>query len=274
MTPFFQIGSAEEPAKNQMQARDVTKFEQLVCIGKKPALKQRKILIKPINRAGIYMLNVRTIITNHFQENCHIVYDEESKDAVAADPGGKAESIAGEIKKLGLNLKAILLTHGHLDHVAGACELKSITGAEIIGPMQEDSFLIDSLDKQAIMFGFPKPNSFESDKWAKADEKIFFGTIACRTVAVPGHTPGHAAYVLGDGQICLTGDLIFDNSVGRTDFPGGSEKALACSIAKLLKILDKDTLMLSGHGSAFTAYDALTKNRYVAWLISQPGAKN
>lgn len=217
------------------------------------------------------MLNVRTIVTNHFQENCHIVFDEETKDAVAADPGGKAEAIADEVKKIGLNLRAILLTHGHLDHIAAASELKNLTGAEIIGPLQDDDFLIDSLDEQAMMFGFEKPATFTPDKWTSDGDELRFGAIDCKVMSVPGHTPGHAAFVLGKDakKICLVGDLIFENSVGRTDFPRGSERDLALSIAKLLSALDGDTLMLSGHGTSFTANDALTRNRYVAWLISQ-----
>ena len=139
------------------------------------------------------MFQYQIIPVTDFQENCSIIWCDETNEAAFIDPGGEPELLKKAVEKLGVNIKQILLTHGHLDHVGVAAELAKHYDVKIIGPSQEDEFLFTALPQQSMQFGFPYTESFLPDRWLKENDKIQIGNISLDVLFCPGHTPGHIA---------------------------------------------------------------------------------
>ncbi|KES19108.1 Zn-dependent hydrolase [Gilliamella apicola SCGC AB-598-B02] len=152
------------------------------------------------------------------------------------------------VEKLGVNIKKILLTHGHLDHVGVAAELAKHYDVKIIGPSQEDEFLFTALPQQSMQFGFPYTESFLPDRWLKENDKIQIGNISLDVLFCPGHTPGHIVFINVKDKIAFVGDVLFKNSIGRTDFPRGNHADLISSITHKLFPLGDDFIFVPGHG--------------------------
>ncbi|OOF79729.1 MBL fold metallo-hydrolase [Rodentibacter caecimuris] len=192
-------------------------------------------------------MNIEIIPVTPFQQNCSLIWDNE-KNAAIVDPGGEAEKLIQQIEKFGVNLKAILLTHAHLDHVGAAEQIKQHFNVEIWGSQESDRFLFDSLPEQAERFGLPNIKAFLPDRWLNEGEVVNIGDFRFDILHLPGHTPGHIGFIEQEKKVAFTGDVLFQGSVGRTDFPQGSHEQLISSIREKLFKLHDDMIIIAGHG--------------------------
>ena len=185
-------------------------------------------------------------------QNCSLLWCERTRKAVSVDPGGDTERITRVAADNQIEIEQIVLTHLHIDHVGAAGELAAACGAPIIGPHRDDEFLLPTLPQQSEMFGVDLPRTFAPEKWLEAGDEIVFGDVVARTLHCPGHTPGHVAFWLAERRLAVVGDVLFQGSVGRTDFPGGSHGQLLRSIHDNLFPLGDDVEFIAGHGPAST----------------------
>lgn len=208
-------------------------------------------------------MNIEIIPVTAFQQNCSLIWDDE-KNAAIIDPGGEAQKLIKRIEELGLNLQVILLTHGHLDHVGAAPQLKAHFGVEIIGPHHADEYWFQALPQQSRQFGLFEIDSFLPDRWLDQDGEIL--TLAGYQFEVkhlPGHTPGHVGFVEHNQKVIFSGDVLFKQSIGRTDFPGGNHEELLHSIRAKLYSLPDDMIVIAGHGPATTIGQEKQQNPFV-----------
>ena len=196
-------------------------------------------------------LQVKLIPVTPFQQNCALIWDSETKDAAVIDPGGDVATIMAEIEKAGLGVTNIFLTHGHLDHAGGAQELAEKLGVKITGPGEQDKFLLEGIKAQAASFGFAAENC-TPDGWLREGDTITIGGAAFEVLHCPGHTPGHMVFVSRELNFGIFGDVLFRNSVGRTDFAYGDADALIAAIKAKLMLLPDDFTFICGHGAAST----------------------
>ena len=150
-------------------------------------------------------------------QNCSILVCDETQKAVVVDPGGDIERILGVVKKAGLTIEKVLLTHGHLDHAAAAGELAQQLGVKIEGPHEDDLYMIQMLPQQTISYGFPPAEAFVPDRWLHQGDTVTFGKQTLEVLHCPGHTPGHVVYFHRPGKFAVVGDVLFAGSIGRTD---------------------------------------------------------
>ncbi|QBQ55602.1 MBL fold metallo-hydrolase [Nitrosococcus wardiae] len=187
-----------------------------------------------------------------FMQNCTLLACEETRRAAVVDPGGDLERILEKIEANRLKIEKILVTHGHIDHAGGVAELARRLGVPIEGPQIEDKFWIDSLPSQSEMFGFPPAESFAPDRWLEQGDTVSFGNIVLNVYHCPGHTPGHVIFFHPNSHLALVGDVLFQGSIGRTDFPRGDYDALICSIRERLLPLGDEVRFIPGHGPMST----------------------
>jgi len=197
-----------------------------------------------------------------YQQNCSLVWDAQGRAALI-DPGGEAERLLAEVGRRDLQLQSVLLTHGHLDHVGAAVELRDALGIPIIGPQREEQFWLDILPQQAELFGFPPTTSFTPDQWLEDGDCVEVGSIRFDVLHCPGHTPGHIVFYQPDARLAFVGDVLFKGSIGRTDFPRGNHADLIASITGKLWPLGGDTAFVPGHGPMSTFAHERESNPYV-----------
>jgi glyoxylase-like metal-dependent hydrolase (beta-lactamase superfamily II) len=193
------------------------------------------------------MLRGAIVPVTPFQQNCAILWDEESKRGLVIDPGGDVDRILDAIKQVGVTVERILLTHGHLDHAGGAAGLAEALGVPIEGPDIRDKFLLDGIAAQAAGYGFEAQNA-SPDRWLTEGEHVMLGEHRFDILHCPGHTPGHLVYVNHAARFAVVGDVLFQGSVGRTDFPYGDHAALIDAIKTKLIPLGDDFAFMCGHG--------------------------
>lgn len=199
-----------------------------------------------------------------FQQNCSLVWDEKDKRTAIIDPGGDAPKLIKRIEELGLNPQMILLTHGHLDHVGAAIKLKTHFGCEILGPNRLDEYWFRLLPQQSHQFGLFETEAFLPDRWLNQDGEIIqLGGLSFEVLHLPGHTPGHVGFIEHVHHIAFTGDVLFSQSIGRTDFPGGDHTNLMRSIKEKLFTLPDNTVVIAGHGPYTTIGREKIHNPYV-----------
>ncbi|MFS1538174.1 MAG: MBL fold metallo-hydrolase [Candidatus Phlomobacter fragariae] len=186
-------------------------------------------------------------VTN-FMQNCMLIWDEKSLDAVIVDPGGEAEKLIAKIEKRSLNLQYILLTHGHFDHVGACAEIAAYFSVPIYGPQKEDEFLIKELAVQSQMFGVAQCPEFMPDCWLQDGDEISFADIKLAVLHCPGHTPGHVIFVNHADKLISMGDVLFQGGVGRSDLPKGNHATLIHSIKIKILPLGDDYQFIPGHG--------------------------
>jgi len=197
-----------------------------------------------------------------YQQNCSLVWDAAGRAALI-DPGGEAERLLAEVAARGLMLEKILLTHGHLDHVGAALELREALGIPIVGPQREEQFWLDLLPQQAAMFGFPPALAFIPDQWLDGGDRVEVGALTFEVLHCPGHTPGHVVFFERGARLAFVGDVLFKGSIGRTDFPRGDHAALLTAIREKLFPLGDDVRFVPGHGAMSTFGHERRENPFV-----------
>jgi glyoxylase-like metal-dependent hydrolase (beta-lactamase superfamily II) len=197
--------------------------------------------------------NVRAAIipVTPFQQNCTLLWCEKTKKAAVIDPGGDLDRIRDAIAQSGVSVEKILLTHGHIDHAAGAAELREELGVRIEGPHEADDLLLQRLAEQGQAYGIPA-RAVTPDRWLNEGDTVTIGELTLDVLHCPGHSPGSVVLVSKAERFAIVGDVIFQGSVGRVDLPGGDGKALIRSIKDKLLPLGDDIAFICGHGPMST----------------------
>lgn len=215
-------------------------------------------------------LKIATIPVTPFDQNCTLLWDDETRQAVVVDPGGDNERVLAAIDEQALDVGAIWLTHGHLDHAGGAMDLRDSLrrrpGHEalpIVGPDRRDDMLLANLARQGEMFGMQGLRNVTPDTWLKEGDSVSVGPHVFDVLHCPGHTPGHVVFVNKAARFAQFGDVLFAGSVGRTDFPYGDHSALIASIKVKLLPLGDDMAFVCGHGPASTIGRERVGNPYI-----------
>ncbi|VUD59039.1 Hydroxyacylglutathione hydrolase GloC [Thalassocella blandensis] len=209
-------------------------------------------------------MKYRIIPVTHYQQNCSLIWCEKTRDAAVIDPGGDLEKITRAVTEEGVNLKKIFLTHGHLDHVGGTAELSQTLQLPIEGPHTEDKFWLDMLPDQARMMGFAEVESFTPNRWLNDGDTLTIGEQHLSVHHCPGHTPGHVILFHAASKTAFVGDVLFNGSIGRTDFPRGDYNTLISSIRNKLWPLGDEVVFVPGHGPLSTFGQERQHNPFVA----------
>ncbi|MGE4481635.1 MBL fold metallo-hydrolase [Acidocella sp.] len=187
-----------------------------------------------------------------FQQNCALVWDDETKIGAVIDPGGDVPYIQEQIDKLGLSITEIILTHGHIDHAGGAAQLSEALDVRIVGPGIEDKFLLDELALSGARYGL-QARDCHPDRWLHHGDTISLGGVAFEVRHCPGHTPGHMVFLSRSLNFGFVGDVLFRGSIGRTDLGDyGDHAQLIASIERELLVLPDDFSFSCGHGPGST----------------------
>lgn len=214
-------------------------------------------------------MQLQVIPVTPFQQNCSVIWCEQTRRAAIVDPGGDLDEVLAVVSGESLELEKILLTHAHIDHAAATAELVRRCGVPIEGPHRGDRFWIEQLPLQASMFGFGAVERFEPDRWLDQGDEVQVGNVRLAVRHCPGHTPGHIVFFHEPGRFAIVGDVLFQGSIGRTDLPGGDYDTLIRSIRENLFPLGDDVRFLPGHGPMSTFGEERRHNPFVADRLFQ-----
>ena len=193
-------------------------------------------------------MHYRIIPVTAFSQNCSVFWCDNTIKESVIDPGGDVEKVMHFIEQQQLSLEKIFLTHGHLDHVGGVARLLESYPVPVEGPHIADNFWIEALTEQCKMFGFEQVASFKPDRWLVEGDTVSFGEQQLEVLHCPGHTPGHIVFYHRQQQLLQVGDVLFNGSIGRTDFPQGNHRQLLDSIKQKLLPLGDAIKFIPGHG--------------------------
>ncbi|MCH9765837.1 MAG: MBL fold metallo-hydrolase [Alphaproteobacteria bacterium] len=196
-------------------------------------------------------LKAAIIPVTPFQQNCSLIWEESSKVGAVVDPGGDLDAIQSAINEVGMTPEKIILTHGHIDHAGGADELRDKLGVPLEGPHVADKFLLDNLEKQGQEYGIAA-RDVSPDRWFEEGETATVAGHDFSVLHCPGHSPGSVVFVNHTQKFMLMGDVLFQCSIGRTDFPYGDHEALISAIKTKLLPLGDDFAFICGHGPTST----------------------
>ena len=201
-----------------------------------------------------------------FEQNCLLLWDDATLEAAVVDPGGDVDRILAAIEQNGLSVKSILLTHGHMVHAGGAAALQDALPGRppIVGPDVRDKFLLDGLAEQGRKYGIADARDVTPDRWLVEGDHIRIGSHDFDILHCPGHTPGHIVFVNHAEKLIVMGDVLFQGSVGRTDFPYGDPAALIAAITGKLLPLGDDFSFVCGHGPGSTIGSERANNPFLS----------
>ena len=209
-------------------------------------------------------LKYQIVPVTPFQQNCSIIWCDETNQAAIVDPGGDIEQLTKVVDELGVTVTQLILTHGHLDHVGGTAPLAQSLNVPVIGPHKDDEFWLQGLPRQSEMFGFPMTEAFEPTQWLNDGDEINVGNQTLQVLHTPGHTPGHVILFSNDANVAFVGDVLFKGGIGRTDFPRGDHPTLINAIKTKLWPLGDDVTFVPGHGPLSTFGHERATNPFVA----------
>jgi hydroxyacylglutathione hydrolase len=198
------------------------------------------------------------------QQNCTLVFCVKTMKAAIIDPGGETPRLLKALADHKLTLEKIWITHGHLDHAGGTASLREATGVPVEGPHPEDAFWIDQMDESAAKWGMPDARSFTPDRWLEDGDAVTLGETEFEVRHCPGHTPGHVIFFHREARFAQVGDVLFQGSVGRSDFPRGDHATLIESVTGKLWPLGDDVAFVPGHGPMSTFGAERRSNPFVA----------
>lgn len=208
-------------------------------------------------------LQIAILPVTPFQQNCAIVRCTATNKAAIIDPGGDAAEILAAVKKLGVDVEKILLTHGHLDHAGGVAGVTREIRVPVEGPHIEDKYLLEGIAAQGRMYGVDGLENAWSDRYLVEGDTVTVGKLTFDVLFVPGHSPGSVVFVSRDAPIAFVGDTLFQGSIGRTDLPKCDHNLLISGIKTKLYALADETICLSGHGPATTIGEEKASNPFV-----------
>ena len=209
-------------------------------------------------------IGVGVVPVTPLQQNCTIVWCLKTKKAAIIDPGGSVDGLLAAVAQNGLTLDAIWITHGHLDHAGGAAEMQEKTGLDIIGPHEADQFWIDQIPDNGLRYGMPGCRSFTPTRWLDDGDVLTLGETTWEVFHCPGHTPGHVIFFNREARFAQVGDVLFQGSIGRTDFPRSDHGALLEAIVTKLWPLGDDVTFIPGHGPHSTFGAERRSNPFVS----------
>ena len=208
-------------------------------------------------------LKVLLVPVTPFEQNCSILICEETSKAAIVDPGGDLPRILDALSKANVTPEKILLTHGHIDHCAGAPALSKELNIPIEGPHEAERFWLEQLPMQSQRFGFPEAQAFEPNRWLVDGDQVIVGNVKLDVKHCPGHTPGHVVFYSADDGLAVVGDVLFAGSIGRTDFPRGNHADLIRAIKEKLFPLGDEIVFIPGHGPTSSFGQERKTNPYV-----------
>ncbi|EJF89178.1 MBL fold metallo-hydrolase [Bartonella tamiae] len=197
-------------------------------------------------------LKTKTIIVTPFQQNCTILYDDESQKGVLVDPGGDWLKINNVITEMDVHIEEIWITHGHIDHVGAAMEAKEALNVRIIGSHIDDKVWMDTIVEINRNYNLPKVRNCIPDRWLEEGDQLHFSGHDFHIYHTPGHAPGHVIFVNKNAKFALLGDDLFRGSIGRTDLPYADYDVLMHSIREKILPLGDDIAFICGHGPSST----------------------
>lgn len=197
------------------------------------------------------------------QQNCTLMWCDETQKGVVIDPGNDVNAIMDAITKADITVERVLLTHGHFDHAGGAMDLAERLHVEISGPHKDDEFITTAVVTTGKMYDMNGGRDVVGNAWLDEGDQITFGHVTLDVLHTPGHTPGHIVFYNADGKLAQVGDVLFQGSIGRTDFPRGDLDTLVKSITTKLWPLGDDMTFIPGHGPTSTFGEERARNPYV-----------
>ena len=209
-------------------------------------------------------IQVSIVPVTPYQQNCSIIKCQQSGKAAIVDPGGDIDRILDAGKQMDATVEKIILTHGHMDHCAASDVLPNQLTVPNEGPQLEDDFWIAKLPEWCDMAGFPRAEAFVPDRWLEDGDTVTVGEQTLKVFHCPGHTPGHVVFLYEQQKVAWVGDVLFQGSIGRTDFPKGDHQALVASIREKLFPLGDDITFIPGHGPTSTFGQERLTNPFVA----------
>jgi len=209
------------------------------------------------------MLHRLTLPVTAFEQNCSLVWCDQTHEAALIDPGGDIGTLLEAVEARGLTLKAVWLTHAHIDHAGCTGTLSRTLGLPVIGPHPGDQFWIDALPQQSQMFGFPQAEPFAPTRWLDQGDTVQIGQSTLDVLHCPGHTPGHVVFYSPELRHAFVGDVLFAGSIGRTDFPGGNHADLIHAIKSRLLPLGDAVTFTPGHGPESTLGEERLYNPHI-----------
>lgn len=209
-----------------------------------------------------------------FQQNCSVVWCARTMRGAVVDPGGEIEAILAAAEERGVTIEKILVTHGHLDHAGAVADLAQRLGVKVEGPQRDDSFWIDIIDQQGAKYGMGWCKPFTPDRWLEDGDTVTVGEQVLEVIHCPGHTPGHVVFFHRPSRLAFVGDVLFQGSIGRTDFPRGNHQALIDSISQKLWPLGNDVTFVPGHGAPSTFGQERQSNPFVGDRVLRAADRN
>lgn len=209
------------------------------------------------------MLRYETIPVTAFQQNCSLVWCDETQRAALIDPGGDLPVLLEAVHRHGLTLEQIWVTHAHIDHAGAVGRLAREHQLPIIGPHEGDQFWIDLLPNRGASFGLEPGEAFVPTRWLNDGDTVTLGHCTLQVRHCPGHTPGHVVFFHEPTRRAFVGDVLFAGSIGRTDFPKGNHDQLIAAITQRLWPLGDDVVFIPGHGPESSFGHERRTNPYV-----------
>jgi glyoxylase-like metal-dependent hydrolase (beta-lactamase superfamily II) len=213
-------------------------------------------------------LKAAIIPVTPLQQNCTLLWCTETMRGAFVDPGGDLDRLKAAAAQSGATIEKILVTHGHIDHCGSAGILAEELGVPIEGPHRDDIFWISRLEEDGTRYGV-KGKPFEPDRWLEDGDTVTVGKLVFNVRHCPGHTPGHVVFHHPESKLAMVGDVLFQGSIGRTDFPRGNHQQLLDAITQRLWPMGDETRFVPGHGPMSTFGHERATNPFVADKVLQ-----